>query len=283
MREVPGAGGVAVIEFGLFDADGLPLAGASPTFAVYASAPGVSRTPPTIADLGAGRYGFTPATADVEAGTAYLIGAGHGATPRFLSGGLGAMVAFGLYDSHGAPWAGAAPTIAHYRDDDGTDREKPAVLDFGSGLYGFRPTDADRRAETRYVVQAPAGAAPASYTGTVPVLSKLTTTPAIEHDLTILDRGATWAVDFPPLAEALAEDALVALHIRESYHPVGRIFARPRLTLDETRQVITASLTGEETGKIPAGSWFYDVKATDAEKTARLYFGRVEVRPDVTR
>jgi hypothetical protein len=271
-----------VITFALFDDAGLPLVGAVPVFVVYASAPGVSRVLPAIQDLGAGRYGFTPATADVEAGTAYIIDGGPDAAPRYHSGGLGALVGFALYDAHGAPWAGAAPTIAHYRDDDGTDRDKPEVLVFGSGLYGFRPTDADRRAETRYVVQAPAGAAPPSYTGTVPVLAKLDTRPAVEHDLTI-DRGASWAATLPALAVPLAESAMVALHIRESYYPVGRIFARPRLVMDATRTVITASLTGEETGKIPFGSWWYDIKATDAEQTATLYRGRVEVRPDVTR
>jgi hypothetical protein len=271
-----------VIAFALFDDAGLPLVGAAPVFVVYASAPGVSRVLPAIQDLGAGRYGFTPATADVEAGTAYLIGAGHGATPRFLSGGLGAMVAFGLYDSHGAPWAGAAPTIAHYRDDDGTDRDKPEVLVFGSGLYGFRPTDADRRAETRYVVQAPAGAAPPSYTGTVPVLPPLDSIQPVQHDLEIR-RGVRWAVTLPALAEPLAEDAVLAMHIRESYYPVGRIFARPRITPDDTRTRLTVSLTGDETGRIPFGSWFYDLKAVDAEQSACLFEGRVEVRPDVTR
>lgn len=148
-----------MITFTLYDADGAPLPGASPTFLAYVDATGQAHAPPTIEDIGGGMYAFTP-----EPERAYLIDGGEDAEPRYLAGSTGALVAVAFYDAEGAPWEGEPPTFDHY------DGEPPDLVQLATGLWGWVPTIGDRRARASYRIAAPEGAEPAYYTGTVPGL-----------------------------------------------------------------------------------------------------------------
>ena len=149
-----------MITFPLYDPDGSPLPGQAPIFAAYVDAAGAPKSAPTVEDLGGGMYGFT---ADPD--RAYLVDCGEEASPRYLSGGTGGLVAFGLFDDEGEPWEGFAPAFAAYV---GT---APSILALAPGLFGFVPSVADRIAGASYLVAAPEGAAPAHYSGTVPAIS----------------------------------------------------------------------------------------------------------------
>lgn len=76
------------VGFGLYDSSGAPLSGASPTFAAYLSTGGAPLTPPVIAELGGGLYGFRPSDEDIlSGGIVYSIDTG--AEPAHLGGGAG--------------------------------------------------------------------------------------------------------------------------------------------------------------------------------------------------
>src|SRR5688572_22769083 len=75
--------------FRLFDSNtGLPKTDATPSIIAYVDRTGAPRTPPVdgVVNLGGGFYRVHMSDADVEAGTAVLIGSGPGATPTFVSG-----------------------------------------------------------------------------------------------------------------------------------------------------------------------------------------------------
>jgi hypothetical protein len=270
-----------VITFALFDALGLPLLGAAPSFLVYASEPGTPRAAPPIVEVGAGVYGFTPSTLDEEAGAAFLIDGGEAATPQYYSGALGARVAFGFFAGDGSPWGGAAPTFTRYRGADGVDRPAPELHAFGHGLFGFVPTSDDRRAGTSYVVTAAPDAEPASYAGILPAALPLVSQGARAHDLTI-ERGTTWVHEFPAALVSL-EGTDLEMQIRDVHSPYGRILAEPALVLAADGVTVRASLTAAKTRAIGPRSGVYDLRATDGETVARIFEGNVSVRPDVTR
>lgn len=146
-----------MITFTLYDADGVPLSGASPSLLAYVDGAGQAHEPPSIEDIGGGMYAFTP-----EPERAYLIDGGEDASPRYLAGSTGALVAVAFYGAEGAPWEGEPPTFDHY------DGEPPELVQLATGLWGWVPTIGDRRARASYRIAAPEGAEPAYYTGSVP-------------------------------------------------------------------------------------------------------------------
>jgi hypothetical protein len=94
--------------------------------------------------------------------------------------------------------------------------------------------------------------------------------------------GCTWNIVFPPTPLPLT-GATVTMQVRESPHPVGRVFADMALTLDEDGRTLRGRLTGEQTGRILVREAFYFVRATAGTIVVIPYRGRVAVAPDVTR
>ncbi len=161
------------ISFGLRDDAGAPLTGAVPTFVQYRDRNGNARTPPAITELGGGQYGFSPNDADEAVGVAYLVDCGASATPRRYSGAIhtpaAPFLAFHLEDSAGALWAGASPTVGVWSDFAGSARTPPAVMAPGGTayLYALTPSAADLQLDVAFRIDAPAGAEPAAFTGSL--------------------------------------------------------------------------------------------------------------------
>jgi len=163
-----------LVSFAIYDAAGLPLVGAAPTFLRYVDAAGTAATAPSIAELGAGLYGFEVDDADTRA---FHVDGGAAASPRYQVGSAGdqRFCAFGLYDNAGAPVSGATPSFATYCDADGVPLAPPPVLDFGDGLYGFT-AGADNVA---FLLTT--GASPAQYGGAISVVIGDVTPPVVTH------------------------------------------------------------------------------------------------------
>lgn len=155
---------MATVIFAVYDADGVPLVGATPELVQYrtafAAVPGV----PVVRELGGGLYAFATGDVESEVGVAYLVSTG--ASPAFLSGSVGPLVAFGLYDEDGAPHTGATPVFSSFRDSTtGLPMTAPQLLELGGGLYGFHPEPAHLEAEAAWAVAT--GASPEWLTGSL--------------------------------------------------------------------------------------------------------------------
>lgn len=171
-----------LITFALYDSGGAPKDDATPTFDKYVDGVGAPQSAPSIENLGGGLYGFEPSADDVADGRGYLIATG--AEPAYFSGGIGNLVAFGMYDGSGAP-AGANVTVEEYVDREGNARTPPTVYELADGLYGFEPTAEDREEGTAYLLATDATPAylsglleqESSESGDAPVVSNPTPTP----------------------------------------------------------------------------------------------------------
>ena len=67
------------------------------------------------------------------------------------------FVSFAIFDDSGDPVTGLAPGFLVFKDGLGVDRTKPAIVEMGSGKYGFTTTTADDMANSIYVVSASFG------------------------------------------------------------------------------------------------------------------------------
>lgn len=163
----------------LFNLDGSPKLDANPVFVLgpdgsrdFRSSVG-ARTPPPITRIRDNIYGFTPKETDEKAGTAYLIDGGPDCLERYHVGVVHQRArpidAFFFIDSSGELWVGAAPPPpSTYSDVSGNVRTPPALQALsGSYLYLLTPTSADLSVGVTYVFDAPAGAQPPSWHGTL--------------------------------------------------------------------------------------------------------------------
>lgn len=162
------------IAFALFDAAGVPLTTATPTFTVYANRGGTARSQPAITHVGGGVYRFQPSTTDVLEGIAYAVDAGAGAFPARLAGGIcpesAPFAVLLLTDAAGALWTGAAPSVGVYRDPSGVARTAPAlVAAAGAYLYSFTPSSSDLATGVEFRLDAPANAFPSYASGSFAV------------------------------------------------------------------------------------------------------------------
>lgn len=135
-----------LVAVALYSEAGAVLTGATPTVASYRDRTGSSQSAPAVTALGGGLYGLVATPTDITEGRAYEVTAGQAAVPDRWAGAVSELwdlVAFGVYDSAGAPTAAVTPTISSYRDRSGNSRAAPTVLNLGGGLYGFVPTSVD--------------------------------------------------------------------------------------------------------------------------------------------
>lgn len=156
------------ITWALYSDSGVPLVGATPSFADYATRAGVSRSPPAIVDLGSGQYGFTPSEGDLSVGVAYLVDNGLGSNPRRVSGAASyasaPFVVWHLESDDGSLWSGAAPTISSYRSSAGA-RTPASVMSVRTYLFALTPTTDDVLVGVTFVATSPAGAWPLNVQG----------------------------------------------------------------------------------------------------------------------
>jgi phage gp46-like protein len=171
----------------VYDASNAPVLGAVLTFDLYKDKTGGARPlEPTIVELGGGQYRFTPTDDDEAVGTVALVNTGGNFPLRAVFAIHRANNQFWpvyLEQASGAPWAGAAPTIADYRNAAGADLigSAPAVVpvDATKGTYSISPSSAHIAAIVGVHTNSPAGAYPEHWHGyTVPVPSPPTPTPA---------------------------------------------------------------------------------------------------------
>ncbi len=126
-----------------------PLTGLTPVFTQYVDKAGVSRAAPTVTELGGGEYVFEPTTADIVAGTIFVLDGGATAIERYKYDGIfdpevNPFSVFCVFDMSGDLSAGA-PTIGFYSDLDGNTRSAPTVTAAGgiAYLYTITPSAAD--------------------------------------------------------------------------------------------------------------------------------------------
>lgn len=135
-----------------------------------AEAPFTQRTPPLITEIGDGDYGFTPTDEDEAAGVVFLIIAPT-AEPQYHSGAIhtpaNPFIGWHLEDNAGALWAGAAPTVASWRDFTGAARTPPAVLAPTSYLFVAKPSAEDLLVDVAFRIDSPAGAEPPDVHGSL--------------------------------------------------------------------------------------------------------------------
>ena len=161
------------ISFGLVNASGVPLTGATPAFIHYRTTTGGSPTLPAIAELGGGQYGFTPSDSDEASRVAFLIDCGVGSVPRRYAGAIhtpsNPFLAWHLEDASGALWAGAAPTVGVWKDFTGANRLPPSVIAPGGTtyLYAVVPSTEDLRVDVAFRLDSAASSYPASLTGSI--------------------------------------------------------------------------------------------------------------------
>lgn len=162
--------------FALYDAFGQPIAGASVSFAYFGSRLGVPTSPPTITDMGGGNYQFQDLTYTGE--YVYLIQVAGAVFPKYLFGGINSdpLVPFGVLfftNPDGTLWTSAGtPSFVNYKTFTGGSPSAPAIVRVnttgpGRALYTFSPTNPDLTAGVEYIVQAPTGAIPEYYDGTL--------------------------------------------------------------------------------------------------------------------
>jgi hypothetical protein len=143
-----------LVTFMLYDSNGNPLTGISPSFYTYCSAVSGTNLPnPTISPVGNGFYYFQVTGSELQnEGFAYVIDGTASASPRYSAGadGNNGVVGFGIYESD-APFTGDTPTFSTYEDYLGNSRTAPTINHM-SGVYTFVPTAADRAAGTTYEI-----------------------------------------------------------------------------------------------------------------------------------
>jgi hypothetical protein len=148
----------------LTDFAGTPLTGVTGTFLFYGDPfTGASRTPPTIVERTGGLYGFTPSSADVANGVAWVIDNGLTANPRYVAGtcyrtGAPIGIVF-LQDLVGALWTGAAPIVGVFADSTGAARPPPNLVKVPglTYLWAYKPTWTDVLAGASIRINGPAG------------------------------------------------------------------------------------------------------------------------------
>lgn len=155
--------------------NGAPLVGAVGSFVATAFArSGAVRTPPTVSELGGGRYQIAPSDSDENEGTVVLVDCGAGRLPRRISFAVfrpdrsNQFWAFHLEDPTGALWGGAPPTIpaGGYSDRSGALRSPPALQAVaGAYLWAAAPTPDDVAADVSVRFDAPAGASARFFVG----------------------------------------------------------------------------------------------------------------------
>jgi hypothetical protein len=164
----------------IVDNSGAPVSGATPAFisGAYVDRAASARPPPSIVEIGGGRYGFAPSGSDITVGIAYVVDNGIGHFPRYVSGAAfnpaSPFSALLFVDGSGVPWSGAAPPspVTQYTNLSGSPRTPPTLIAlFGAALWGVIPSGADLAAGgVDFVQNAPTGAFPSSLSETlVPV------------------------------------------------------------------------------------------------------------------
>lgn len=131
------------IRFALFDDAGEPLEAATPLVASYRKADGTEvddDTWPVIEEKGDGFYEFS-VDPDRDGPVAYIVACGAESSVAFLSGSVGPLVAFAMYDVAGDLAPSKTPTFSVYTDGE-TELPHPVITNLGDGLYGFWPAPA---------------------------------------------------------------------------------------------------------------------------------------------
>lgn len=160
--------------FALYDGDGVPVTGATPTVEAW-DVTGTPRTPPPVLELGAGLYHLLPTDLDESVGTVCLVTTGHEPShyvvAAYLPDGSNQFFAWAHFDEAGALWAGAPPTFGAWDDAAGAARTPPSILAVRTGVYVAVPSGGDVAADCAGRIDAPAGASPEFIVvGTVPLL-----------------------------------------------------------------------------------------------------------------
>lgn len=159
------------VSFTLYSADGLTVnAAATPTFTggKYASRANVAQTPPTITNLGLGKYSFLPSDADETLGCVALIVTG--ANPAYFCGPVTTLnkpfAAVVFLDAAGALIASGTPTVPVYKNFAGTGLTAPSPVGAGTAVWSLTPSAPDLAGGgVNYLMAAPAGARAAFYDG----------------------------------------------------------------------------------------------------------------------
>lgn len=153
----------SMVAWVVYDADGAPKTGASPTFVDYRDRSSNTRTQPTIIELGGGQYAFLPSDADEAIGVCYLVDNASGNSPRRVSGAVSTSAlpfsAWHLEDDSEALWSGAAATVGSYVSYAGA-RAAPAVVAVRTYLFAVTPSAADLLVGVSLRADSPSGAWP---------------------------------------------------------------------------------------------------------------------------
>lgn len=98
-------------------AAGIPIGAGGIELLAYRHETAGPRTPPTLQNLGGGKYGFEPPLADLRDGVVYLVKNGDG-FPRYWAGSVAApgvhLDAWVMLDADGSLWTGAPSFIGSY-------------------------------------------------------------------------------------------------------------------------------------------------------------------------
>lgn len=160
----------SLASWSVYDGDGLPVLGLTPTFVDYRTRAGDAVTQPTIVELGGGAYGFMPTDASETTGVVYLVDNGATATPRYVSGPVTTpalpFVVWHLEDGSGVLWTGAPATVGLYSSTVGS-RTPPAVVAVRTYLFAITPSTTDLALDIAYRLDGPTGAWPAYLSGSV--------------------------------------------------------------------------------------------------------------------
>lgn len=129
--------------FALFDSGESPLEGAFPLISTFRKADGTEVPEddwPVIEERGDGFYEFS-VDPDAHGPVAYVVACGPESAVSFMSGSVGPLVAFAMYDSAGDLAPSRTPTFSVFTDGE-TELTHPVITELGDGLYGFWPTPA---------------------------------------------------------------------------------------------------------------------------------------------
>lgn len=156
-----------LIAWAIYDDDGNPVTGATPSFIDYRDRGAIARARPVIAELGAGQYGFEAPSTDAVTGIAFLVDNGVAATPRRVSGAVCLASApfsvWHLEDADGALWTGALPSLGGYSGINGALPSPPSIVTVSTPsayLFSVTPAAADLASGISFRADSPAGAWP---------------------------------------------------------------------------------------------------------------------------
>lgn len=153
------------VSFALYNkVTGVPLTGITPTFTYYGDYLGTPLTPPTITELGGGKYGFIIPAVHLASKVAFLV-YGGASSGRYISGGKssdGTIIAFHLVNADGTLFSGVGtPSFALYDNTDGTPATPPSIFSIQSPyLWGFTPSSPDLDSNVGALISSPANAYP---------------------------------------------------------------------------------------------------------------------------